>query len=483
MNDMLTTDFTLDEVNATFLTIQPHKAPGIDGLPGSFIRTFWPLVGDDVLTLCLDLLAGRSSVEIVNETVLVLIPKVTTPDILRQFRPIALCTVMYKIISKVLVIIDFDSQHVNFAKSSVFFGNHPPPQLRITLSAILDVTVLEEPSIYGGHLAFILVEGFGDVTIILLVYWPVFCRLSIFPMAILLKLELGCDLPMLGETYLFSYRWGGSSHVGLTERYNDNDTNPVRCGEFMVPNQARWNEPLVKLIFSSVDADSILSCPIAPTVDGVFIWSGHSSGVYSVRSGYFYVLRRQRFQRLFLSLLSVPPKNRIFGWRLAHEALPYVPARRLFQLLMQLLVYHDLLYQRKMSCTQRQVSLVVSCQAVPLPGCSYVGIAEAKALTYKIRLAIELSCSQILIESDAQNIFRQLTSSQLDMSTVGYHLAEARQLLRDYAGFQVNGIRRITNWAAHNLANYALNISMPMFYSYDSPYCLSHVLLTDATNG
>jgi hypothetical protein len=47
-------------------------------------------------------LHGQESAESVNKTFIVLIPKVTSPTELGQFRPISLCNVIYKIVSKVV---------------------------------------------------------------------------------------------------------------------------------------------------------------------------------------------------------------------------------------------------------------------------------------------------------------------------------------------------------------------------------------------
>jgi hypothetical protein len=47
-------------------------------------------------------LEGQDDMRDINQTFLVLIPKVANPEELGQFRPINLCNVIYKIASKVL---------------------------------------------------------------------------------------------------------------------------------------------------------------------------------------------------------------------------------------------------------------------------------------------------------------------------------------------------------------------------------------------
>jgi hypothetical protein len=98
MNESLTRPYTAKEVKKAIFMMGPNKAPGPDGLT----QEHWDLVGPSVIAVVLNFLNGGIMVEDINKTMIVLIPKINNPQTMKQFRPISLCNVIYKICSKVL---------------------------------------------------------------------------------------------------------------------------------------------------------------------------------------------------------------------------------------------------------------------------------------------------------------------------------------------------------------------------------------------
>jgi hypothetical protein len=78
------------------------KAPGPDGLHPLFFQSQWDIVGPKVCEVVREAFSNPEKIHIINETLLVLIPKVDGPSSLKQFRPISLCNVIYKTITKII---------------------------------------------------------------------------------------------------------------------------------------------------------------------------------------------------------------------------------------------------------------------------------------------------------------------------------------------------------------------------------------------
>ena len=102
MREVLSSVFTTEEVKVALFQMGPTKAPRLNGMNAIFYQNFWHVVGDNVVLVVLDFLNNGNMLYEINHTNIVLIPKVKNPEKMSDFRPISLCNVIYKIISKVL---------------------------------------------------------------------------------------------------------------------------------------------------------------------------------------------------------------------------------------------------------------------------------------------------------------------------------------------------------------------------------------------
>ena len=78
------------------------KTPGSDGFTSNFFHYLWDLVKEEVLEIIEESGNKRGVLKAFNATFLTLIPKEAGVDSPDKFRPIALCNVVYKIISNVI---------------------------------------------------------------------------------------------------------------------------------------------------------------------------------------------------------------------------------------------------------------------------------------------------------------------------------------------------------------------------------------------
>uniref|UniRef100_A0A803PS53 Reverse transcriptase domain-containing protein n=1 Tax=Cannabis sativa TaxID=3483 RepID=A0A803PS53_CANSA len=104
MNLSLTRPFTSDEVVAALHSMSPDKSPGSDGMSAMFYQNYWSIVGDSVTEIVLGILNEGTDMSQLNKSIITLIPKVPNPTGLSDYRPISLCNVIYKLISKTIVL-------------------------------------------------------------------------------------------------------------------------------------------------------------------------------------------------------------------------------------------------------------------------------------------------------------------------------------------------------------------------------------------
>lgn len=83
--------------------IGPYRAPGPDGLTGDFYQQFWPEIKNEIMEEVDKVFRKGEFHGATNHTNICLIPKPDVPKTMIDFRPITLCNVSYKIISKILV--------------------------------------------------------------------------------------------------------------------------------------------------------------------------------------------------------------------------------------------------------------------------------------------------------------------------------------------------------------------------------------------
>jgi hypothetical protein len=101
MNETLLKTFTGEEIAEALDGIGDFKALESDGIPSIFYKRFWGLMGDQVKEVLVVLNGGHMPMKW-NEMIIGLIPKVKNPIKVKDHRPISLCNVLYKLISKVL---------------------------------------------------------------------------------------------------------------------------------------------------------------------------------------------------------------------------------------------------------------------------------------------------------------------------------------------------------------------------------------------
>lgn len=95
--------FSNAEVDEALNQMTPLKAPRPDEYNAEFYQFYWHIVGNKVSLATLKFVNEGIFEKSINYNYIVLIPKIKNPLRASDFKPISLCNVVYKLISKVFV--------------------------------------------------------------------------------------------------------------------------------------------------------------------------------------------------------------------------------------------------------------------------------------------------------------------------------------------------------------------------------------------
>ncbi|VVA30150.1 Hypothetical predicted protein, partial [Prunus dulcis] len=101
--DLLEKEIDMAEIRQSLFGIGGLKAPGVDGFPACFYQAQWNKCAADIFAMVTQAFKKCCIPDKLNYTLITLVPKVQSPQSMIQFRPISLCSTLYKVISKIIV--------------------------------------------------------------------------------------------------------------------------------------------------------------------------------------------------------------------------------------------------------------------------------------------------------------------------------------------------------------------------------------------
>lgn len=94
--------FSDKEIKEAIFSIGRNESPGLDGFGAGFFKASRNLISGDVTAAVRDFFSSSKLPKTVTSTLLVLIPKSMNPSNVKDYRPIACCSTLYKCISKLI---------------------------------------------------------------------------------------------------------------------------------------------------------------------------------------------------------------------------------------------------------------------------------------------------------------------------------------------------------------------------------------------
>lgn len=93
---------TLQEVKSAVFELDSGSLSGQDGFVGCFYTSCWDVIAQDLFLSVLDFFSSAPIPQSIGSTLMVLLPKKSSPGTFRDFRPISLCKFVNKVFTRLL---------------------------------------------------------------------------------------------------------------------------------------------------------------------------------------------------------------------------------------------------------------------------------------------------------------------------------------------------------------------------------------------
>ncbi|KAF7831272.1 ribonuclease H [Senna tora] len=272
--EILSKPFSIEDVKMTLDSMHPSKAPGPNGMTALFFQNFWNKVGAEVSTTAL---------QILNEEIE---KKIRGLKIGKHSPPIT---------------------HLFFADDSILFCQATDEAVQSTISIIHSYE-----------------QAFGQLVNLEKTELS-FSRNVSDIRRNMIQNRMGVKVVESHDKYL-----GIPTLVGLAM---DAELMPGETSGFQAPGalEQKWNSDKVHELFLPFEAKMIVSIPLSwRNIDDRLLWPFEKHDCYSVRSAYHFLMDQRslessssqydsRWRKLWD--LTLPPKVKVFFWRLCHGAI------------------------------------------------------------------------------------------------------------------------------------------------------------------
>ena len=94
--------FLKEEIDLIVKHLPSDKAPGPDGFNGVFMKKCWDIIKPDFYKLCEEFYNGELDLQSINNSYITLVPKISNPESINDYRPISLLNSSIKLLTKIL---------------------------------------------------------------------------------------------------------------------------------------------------------------------------------------------------------------------------------------------------------------------------------------------------------------------------------------------------------------------------------------------